>query len=86
MSSTAGEFQRAMVKAIGAAVTEEGGGLLVVEGNVRLHFALISETPQQVGALQLCALRVVISAQAGDEEAVSSLLARIDRATQRGGG
>ncbi|MBK8890122.1 MAG: hypothetical protein IPN75_06830 [Dechloromonas sp.] len=86
MSSTAGEFQRAMVKAIGDAVTEEGGGLLVVEGNVRLHFALISETPQQVGALQLCALRVVISAQAGDEEAVSSLLARIDRATQRGGG
>lgn len=86
MSSTAGEFQRAMVKAIGDAVTEEGGGLLVVEGNVRLHFALISETPQQVGALQLCALRVVISAQAGDEEAVTSLLARIDRATQRGGG
>ena len=86
MSSTAGEFQRAMVKAIGDAVTEEGGGLLVVEGNVRLHFALISETPQQVGALQLCALRVVISAQAGDEEAVSSLLARIDRATQRGRG
>lgn len=86
MSSTAGEFQRAMVKAIGDAVTEEGGGLLVVEGNVRLHFALISETPQQVGALQLCALRVVISAQVGDEEAVSSLLARIDRATQRGGG
>ena len=86
MSSTAGEFQRAMVKTFGDAVTEEGGGLLVVDGNVRLHFALISETPRQIGALQLCALRVVISVQGGDEEAVSNLLARIDRATQRGGG
>ena len=86
MSSTPGEFRRALSKAFGEAVTEDATGLLVTDGGASLHFALISETPQRVGTLQLCALRTEITVRQGDEEAASELLARVDRATQRGGG
>ncbi len=86
MSSTPGEFHRALSKAFGDAVTEDATGLLVVDGGVSLHFALTSETPQRVGTLQLCALRTEITVRQGDQAAASELLARIDRATQRGGG
>jgi hypothetical protein len=86
MSSTPGEFRRAMFTAFGEAVTADGTGLLVTEGEIRLHFALRSENPQRVGALQLCTLRVDITVRQGDEPAVSALLDRVDRATQRGGG
>lgn len=75
-----------MVNALGAAVSEDGDGLLVGEGEVRLRFALSSTEAQCVGALQLNTLRVEISVLQGGAEAVSALLARIDRATQRGGG
>jgi hypothetical protein len=86
MSSTPGEFRRVMFTAFGDAVSEDGTGLLVAENDVRLHFALRSENPQRVGALQLCTLRVDITVRQGDEPAVSALLDRVDRATQRGGG
>lgn len=86
MSSTPGEFRRAMFTALGAAVSEDGADLVVDEGGVRLRFALRSEEAQRIGALQLNALRVEISVLQGGADAVSALLARIDRATQRGGG
>jgi hypothetical protein len=86
MSSTPGEFRRALFTAFGDAVSEDGDGLLVAENDVRLQFALSSENPQRVGALQLCTLRVEITVRQGDESAASALLDRVDRATQRGGG
>ena len=86
MSSTPGEFHRALSKAFGDAVTEDATGLLVADGGVSLHFALTSETPQRVGTLQLCTLRTEVTVRQGDQGAASELLARIDRATQRGGG
>lgn len=86
MSSTPGEFRRAMFTAFGDAVSEDGTGLLVAENDVRLHFALRSEKPLRIGALQLSTLRVEVTVRQGDEPAASALLNRIDRATQRGGG
>ena len=86
MSSTPDAFRRNLSKAFGDAVTEEATGLLVAEAWVSLHFALTGETPQRVGALQLCTLLTEITVRQGDEQAASELLARIDRATQRGGG
>ena len=86
MSSTPGEFRRALFAAFGDAVTEDASGLLVAENDVRLHFAMRSENPQRVGVLQLCTLRVEITVRQGDEAAASALLHRVDRATQRGGG
>ena len=41
MSSTPAEFQRALNLVFGDAVTEAPGGLLLVEGGVRLHLSLI---------------------------------------------
>jgi hypothetical protein len=86
MNSTPAEFQRALRLVFGDGVSEASGGLLLVEGGVRLHFALQSEKALKIGALQLASLRVEISVLEGDEAAAAKQLARVDRATQRGGG
>jgi len=86
MSSTPAEFRRALVQAFGAAVSEDPDGLLLAQQGVRLHFALAPLPPRQIGALQLARLQVDIAVQAGTPEAAEKLLARVDRATQRGGG
>lgn len=86
MSSTPAEFQRALNLVFGDAVSEAPGGLLLIEGGVRLHFALQSEKALKIGALQLASLRVEISVLEGDAAAAKQLLLRVDRATQRGGG
>lgn len=86
MNTTAAEFRRALVQAFGPAVTDTGAGLQLAVDGVQLHFALQRESSHRVGALQLALLRVEISVQRGDETAVANLLARVDRATLRGGG
>lgn len=86
MNSTPAEFRRALLQAFGAAVSEADDGLLLSLDGVRLHFALQAEPPRKIGALQIASLRVEISVQEGAAAAAASLLARVDRATQRGGG
>lgn len=86
MSSTPEEFRRGLVQAFGDAVSDEKDGLLLASGDARLYFALCSETPKRMGALELALLRVEISVLEGDARSVSELLARVDRATLRGGG
>jgi hypothetical protein len=86
MNSTPAEFERSLRQAFATAVGTAADGLLLEADGVRLHFALQRENPGQIGALQLAALRVEISVLAGDESAAARLLARVDRATLRGGG
>lgn len=86
MNSTPGEFRRALVQAFGDAVSATAEGVLLSVEGVHLHFALTSKRPTQIGALQIAHLQVEIGVQAGDEVAAGELLARVDRATQRGGG
>jgi hypothetical protein len=86
MNSSVEEFRRALVHAFGAAVSETDSGFLLSNDGVQLHFALTRESERRIGALQLTMLRVEISVQSGDESAAEKLLARVDRATQRGGG
>ena len=86
MNCSAEEFRRALVQAFGPAVTDTAAGLQLAVDGVQLHFALQHEGSHRVGALQLAMLRVEISVQRGDETAAAALLARIDRATLRGGG
>ncbi len=86
MNSSVEEFRRALVQAYGGAVSETDSGLLLALDGVQLHFALTREATHRIGALQLAMLRVEISVQSGDEAAAEKLLARVDRATQRGGG
>ena len=86
MNSGVEEFGRALVQAFGAAVRQTDSGFLLTDDGVQLHFALAREAPHCIGALQLTMLRVEISVLSGDESAAEKLLARVDRATQRGGG
>lgn len=86
MNSSVEEFRRALVQAFGAAVSETATGLLLSSDGVQLHFALEGQALHSIGALQLTMLRVEISVFSGDEKAAEKLLARVDRATQRGGG
>ncbi len=86
MSSTPEEFRRALVQAFGPAVKMDVSGVLLAVDGVQLHFALRHENIRQIGALQLESLRVEISVRAGAAAAAEKLLARVDRATQRGGG
>lgn len=75
-----------MVQAFGAAISEDADGVLLSDEGVQLHFALRGEVPRYIGALQIAMLHVEISVRHGDETAAKKLLARVDRATQRGGG
>ncbi len=86
MNSTPAEFRRTLTLAFGSAVRDQADGLLLTDEAVQLHFALHPEAPKRIGALQLSNLRVEISVLAGDEIHASELLAKVDRATQRGGG
>ena len=86
MNSSVEEFRRALVRAFGEVVSETASGLLLEHDGVQIHFTLTRESPRRIGALQLEMLRVEISVRSGDEEAAEKLLAKVDRATQRGGG
>jgi hypothetical protein len=86
MNSTPAEFGRALRLVYGVAVSADETGLLLNAEGVALHFALSSESPRKIGALQIASLRVEISVREGDEASAKSLLAQVDRATLRGGG
>ncbi|HQU78295.1 MAG TPA: hypothetical protein PLU47_02375 [Azonexus sp.] len=86
MNSTPEEFRRALLQAFGPAVVETAAGVQLAVDSVQLHFALMREESHRIGALHLAMLRVEISILDGDQNAAATLLARVDRATQRGGG
>ncbi len=79
MTCTRQEFSRSLGQAFGPALREDPGGLLLSLDGVDLYFALSSDPPRQLGALQLAALRVEISIRAGSERAAEVLLAKVDR-------
>ncbi len=86
MNSTPAEFRRALIQAFGPAVSDAAAGLLLAADGVQLHFALERQDPQRIGALQLDYLRVRISIVRGRRCSGRKLLAKVDRATLRGGG
>ena len=86
MNSTPEAFRRALIQAFGPAVSDADAGLLLDLDGVQLHFFLERQDPQRLGALQIECLMVAINACAGEEAAAEKLLAKVDRAMQRGGG
>jgi hypothetical protein len=86
MNGTPAEFHDALARAFGPALAEDDSGLLLTADDAQLCFALTPAAPQRIGALYLDFVRVAISVRAGDEAAAARLLAKVDRATQRGGG
>jgi hypothetical protein len=85
MTGSAAEFRRALRQAFGDAATDTEGGIRLTADGARLHFSIGEETPLCLGALRLERLRIEVRIE-GDEAAACCLLARADRATQRGGG
>lgn len=86
MSGTAEEFTRALKLAFGDNVSEDNAGLRLSQNKTTLHFAFRNEVPQSIGALKISNVTVEISVLAGDSISAKELLARVDRATLRGGG
>jgi hypothetical protein len=86
MNSTPAEFRRTLVQAFGDAVVDDDSGLLLSADDVVLHYALTPGTARTVGAIRIPLLRVEISVRQGNETSAAALQARVDRATQRGGG
>jgi hypothetical protein len=86
MTGSAAEFRRALRQAFGESVVESGAGVrLAIEG-ICLRFELTAMAPLRIGALALERVQVRVSVESGDADAARRLLARVDRATQRGGG
>ncbi|NJD26071.1 MAG: hypothetical protein FIB06_11770 [Betaproteobacteria bacterium] len=86
MTGSAAEFRRALRQAFGPAAVEFGAGVRLMVDGVCLRFDIAAEAPLRLGSLALERLQVRVSVESGDFEAARRLLARVDRATQRGGG
>lgn len=86
MTGTPGAFRGAVRRAFGDAVVDDATGVEVALDGVRIRFTLRTLPPQRHGALQLECFEAEIAVLAGDAGHAATVLARIDRATQRGGG
>ena len=86
MNGSAEEFTRALKLAFGDSVSADNAGLRLSQDQTTLHFAFRKAAPQSIGALKISNVTVEISVLAGDSISAKELLARVDRATLRGGG
>lgn len=86
MSGTPAEFIRALETAFGDAVRVEGRQVSVATPAAGLAFTLSPLPPLRLGRLELPRQEVAVAVVKGEPAAAAELLARIDRATQRGGG
>ena len=86
MTSSPGEFIGSLKTAFPGAVETGHNTLTVTHGAARVRFDYQVGPAWRIGSLELPSLRLDISILAGDPEAVTDLIDRVDRATQRGGG
>jgi hypothetical protein len=86
MTMSAAEFVRAVSFAFPDTVQLENAALTIADAHARLRFGYSENEPRRLGALRLPSLQVQVSVLAGSTESAAALLARFDRATQRGGG
>lgn len=82
----AGEFRRSLEMAFPDRVTQQSAVLRVDDGQAALEITLTPQAPRRIAALHLPTLLVEIRFVAGTTVAQRNLLARMDRAMQRGGG
>ncbi len=86
MTSTPEEFVGSLSAAFPGAVEMGEDWLAVNHGKARVRFDYLVGNDWWIGSLKLPSLLVTISVQEGDADAVETLIERVDRATQRGGG
>jgi len=86
MAATEKEFRRGLAFAFPQGVTERGGSLHVVYAEATMEIITEPMPPRVIAALHLPVLHVQIRFIAGTPERQQEMLARMDRAMQRGGG
>lgn len=86
MTSTPEEFVGSLTAAFPAGLEAARNALIVSHGMARVRFDYQVAPSWRIGSLQLPSLRVDITVLDGDPDAVETLIDRVDRATQRGGG
>jgi len=87
VGATLVEFGRSLEKAAPGAVTVLGDGHFLVKcGNVTLTIEAAPMPPRRIALFVLPVLKVKYRFSGGDDGARKSVLERLDRAMQRGGG
>jgi len=87
VGATPVEFERSLQKAAPGAVSVLGNGHYLVEcGNVSLSIKAAPMPPRRIALFSLPVLKVNYRFSGGDDAARKSVLERLDRAMQRGGG
>lgn len=86
MAATEQEFRRVLALAFPQWVSESSGKLLVSRDGAAMEIALAPMPPRVIALLRLPRLDVRIRFVAGSAAQRMALLARMDRAMQRGGG
>jgi hypothetical protein len=86
MAATEQEFRHGLAFAFPQGLTERDGAFHVVHAGAAMEIAIAPLPPRIIAALQLPRLDVRIRFTAGTIEQQQTMLARMDRAMQRGGG
>ena len=86
VSASREEYCRGVRLAFACQMTEHGTMLRVDDGQATMEIALAAVAPRTIGALALPRLKVTLRFCRGTPQQRAALLARMDRAMQRGGG
>ena len=86
VSATPAEYRHGVNLAFPGGVREAAGRLCIEDGGAVLEIGLEVLPPRVIAALQLPKLRATLTFTDGTAGQQASLLQRLDRATQRGGG
>jgi len=86
MSASRDEFLHGLGLAFPGRVAESGGLLHVSDGEAAMEIALTPLPDRTIALLRLPNMKVQIRFTAGSPEQQETMLARMDRAMQRGGG
>lgn len=86
MATTEREFRQGLAFAFPQGVSEQDGVIRVIQGEAAMEVLVAPLPPRVIAALRLPRLEVRIRFTAGTPEQRSAMLARMDRALQRGGG
>lgn len=84
--ATRQEYLRQLRLALPGAISADDGVVIVADGRASLEITVTELPPQTIAALTLPRLKVSLRGTAGDDAELATLLDRLDRAMQRGGG
>jgi hypothetical protein len=86
MTATEKEFRHGLAYAFPQGVAERDGAFHVTHAGAAMEISIAPLPPRVIAALHLPQLHVSIGFTAGTPEQQVKMLARMDRAMQRGGG